>query len=589
MADKKYHEVTFLPENKVISVEDRMSIFETIQEHNPGNIELKFSCGSEGICQKCKIRAFQQMGPMTPTEKGCLSDEEIERGVRLACQARVTQDTSAEIIYKMPFSIDLVDETLTGDTSLNPRVHKVFYSEVKREDLVARITIDAIKSGGDGVCKQEFFDVIRQRFPSFLEKDVSSCTAVFIGDELLCLEDGDTKDKMFAAAVDLGTNTVVVSLIDLLSGKMIAKVTDTNPQMEMGLDLKTRIDMVAEDEMNLDILNEEILLRLDILITELCRARGLDPLNVYEIAVAGSTGMLHLLVSGIPDVMEENDTGATYFDAEQLDIRSSSKARVYTLPVVASYVGADIISGILATRINKAENTVMLIDIGSEVKLVLCHQGRIIASAVYDTDIFECASMDYGMRPETGAIDRVKAEGDLILSVIGESLPRGICGSGFMELAVFLKKEGIIDVNGDFCGGSGKKPELLKRVVDKNGSKAFLLYSDDGSFKTDIFITENDLGTLFSVALKVSDAIFSFEKCAGIHIDEIPEILIGGAFGHNIDTDTFKEIGLLPLSFENKVSFVGNSSKKGAQLALLDKNILPEAEALFQTIELLSP
>ena len=588
MADKKYHKVTFLPENKTIQVEDRKSIFETILEDNPENIELKFSCGAEGICQKCKIRAFQQMGPITPTEKGCLSDEEFERGVRLACQARIIQDTSAEIIYKMPFSIDLVDEILTEDMPLNPRVYKVFYPEVKSEDLPDRIIADLIKSGGDGAGKQVFADDIRRRFTPFLESDVLSCTAVFIGDELLYLEEGDTRDKLYAVAVDLGTNTIAASLINLGSGKKMAVVTDTNPQIILGADLKTRIDMILEDQMNLEILNEEILLRIDILITELCRACDIDPHNVYEIVVAGSTGMLHILVSGVPGLMEKNE-GTLFFEAEQLEIRSSSRARVYPFPVISSYAGADIVSGILATKIHRSEQTVLFIDMGSDTKLILCHQGKIMATAVYDTDIFECVSMDFGMRPETGAIDRVKTEGDLILSVIGESLPRGICGSGVMELAVFLKKEGIIDGRGNFYGGSGKKPELLKRVVDKNGSKAFLLYSDEGSFKTDIFITEKDLKTLFSAALKVSDTIFSFEKCTGIHIDEIPEILIGGAFGHNIDTVTFKGIGLLPLSFENKVSFVGNSSKKGAQMALLDKNILPEAEALVHTIELLSP
>ena len=291
MTDKKYHKVKFLPEDKVIQVEDRMSIFETILEHNPENIELKFACGAEGICQKCKIRAFQQMGPMTPTEKGCLTDEEINRGIRLACQARVIQDTAAEIIYKMPFTIELMDESLIEDIPLNPRVNKLFYPEIKSSDISDKITEDVI-----------------QRLPSFIEKDISSCTAVFIEDELLCLEEGDTKDKSYAVAIDLGTNTVAASLINLSSGKKIAMVTDTNPQIVMGSDLGSRVDMIAEDDMNLEILNKEILLRLDILITELCRACDIDPLNVYEISIAGSTGMLHILVSGVPGIMEENDS-----------------------------------------------------------------------------------------------------------------------------------------------------------------------------------------------------------------------------------------------------------------------------------------
>ena len=575
MTDKKYHKVKFLPEDKVIQVEDRMSIFETILEHNPENIELKFACGAEGICQKCKIRAFQQMGPMTPTEKGCLTDEEINRGIRLACQARVIQDTAAEIIYKMPFTIELMDESLIEDIPLNPRVNKLFYPDIKSSDISDKITEDVI-----------------QRLPSFIEKDISSCTAVFIEDELLCLEEGDTKDKSYAVAIDLGTNTVAASLINLSSGKKIAMVTDTNPQIVMGSDLGSRVDMIAEDDMNLEILNEEILLRLDILITELCRACDIDPLNVYEISIAGSTGMLHILVSGVPGIMEENDSkGPSFFDASELEIRSSNKARVYLLPVVSSYAGSDILSGILSTGIYKSDETVLLIDIGSEVKLIICHQGRIIATAVSDTDIFECAGMFFGMRPETGAIDRVKEEKDEILkfSVIGNSLPRGICGSGFMELAAFLKNKGVLDACGNICSVNNGNPELLKRVIAVEGGKAFLLYSDDGDFNTDVFITENDFINLFSAAVKVSKVVCSLEKSAGVSIDSISKILIGGAFGHDIDTDVFKEIGLLPFSFNGKVDFVGNSSKKGAQMALIDKKILPEAEALVAKIELLSP
>ena len=238
MTDKKYHKVKFLPEDKVIQVEDRMSIFETILKHNPENIELKFACGAEGVCQKCKIRALQQMGPMTPTEKGCLTDEEINRGVRLACQARVIQDTTAEIIYKMPFTIELMDESLPDDIPLYPRVNKIFYTDIKSSDISEKITDD-----------------VRQRFFSFIGKDISSCTAVFIEDELLCLEEGDTRDKSYAVAVDLGTNTVAASLLNLSSGNKIAMVTDTNPQIVMGSDLGSRVDIIAEDDMNLEILN----------------------------------------------------------------------------------------------------------------------------------------------------------------------------------------------------------------------------------------------------------------------------------------------------------------------------------------------
>lgn len=567
MADEKRHKVNFLPEGKTIAVEDRKSIFETILEHNPHNIELKFACGAEGICQKCKIRAFQRMGPITPTEKGCLSEEEIERGVRLACQARVIQDTTVEIIYKRPFSIEMTDEDLTVEMPLDPRVCKVFYD------------------GGAGIDADA---AVRAGFSHVLDNSDTGLTAVFSEKDLLCIEKGDTRDRCYGAAVDVGTNILAVSLIDLLTGKKIASVVDTNPQMEIGTDLKTRIDSVAEDEMNLEILNEEILLRLDILITELCRARSIDPLHVYEITVAGSTAMLHLLVSGIPDIMVKNNEAPPFLTARELEIRSAEHARVYLLPAVSSNVGADMVSDILAARMDQTDNTVMLLDLGSTVKLILCDQGRILASALYDTGIFDCTGMLFGMRPETGAIDRVSREKDSLFAVIGESLPRGICGSGLIELAVFLKNEGIIDGCGRFCG-SGGNPDLGKRVFDIKETRAFLLYRDTGEFDTDIYVTQRDFEALFDGAARIADGIESLERKAGISIRDIPDMVVCGAFGHDIDTSTLKEIGLLPSAFSGRVLFAGNSSKKGAQLALINKSVFGRAEALVNTVELLFP
>ena len=131
----KYHKVTFLPEGKTIQVEHLLTVFETIREENPQEIQLHFACASEGICQKCKIRSFKKMGPYTPTEKGCLSDEEIEKGIRLACQARVIQDSSVEIIYKWPFTIFSEDSPVSAD--MNSRLVKHYIKAVDGKPLTA--------------------------------------------------------------------------------------------------------------------------------------------------------------------------------------------------------------------------------------------------------------------------------------------------------------------------------------------------------------------------------------------------------------------------------------------------------------------
>jgi len=507
------HKVTFVPENKVIEVEDRKSIFETILEHNPNGIDLHFACGAEGICRKCKVRAFQQMGPVTPTERGCLTDEEFAKGIRLACQARVIQDTMVEILYKMPFTIALMDEPIT----------------------------------------------------QIVQPHAAQGT--------------------YAVAVDLGVNTLMLSLIDLGRGRKIAVVTDTNPQIELGTDFEQRVAMVEESEINLEVLNEELLLRIDILIEELCRAAGVVPEQVCDIVVSGETGMLHLMLKGVLNPLEQSlGPKDGMYRAEQFDIKSSHRARVYALPVISTYAGADMTAAILATRLHKSSATTLLLDLGTNARAVLYHQGALTASAAAQCFAFDCVGIACGMRPENGAIEHVSSDGSAFrISVIGESLPRGICGSGLLELAAELKKTGLIDEYGVFQKEQGPKHPSFG-LINADGNTSFRLYTDDGIFKTDIFVTQDDLYMLRSAKARVADLVSRLLEHAGMGCRDVESVLISGAFGTLSDPSVLFELGMLPRCLESRICFVGNAAKQGAQMVLLDKSILAEAEALVQHV-----
>ena len=509
----KFHTVTFLPENKVIKVEDRKSIFETILEHNPRGIELHFACGAEGICRKCKVRAFQQMGPVTPTERGCLTDEEFSKGIRLACQARVIQDTTVEILYKKPFTITLMDEPIT----------QIVQSQAAQGS--------------------------------------------------------------YAVAVDLGVNTLMLSLVDLGRGRKIAVVTDTNPQIELGSDFEQRVAMVEESEMNLEVLNEELLLRIDILIEELCRAAGVESEKVCDIVVSGETGMLHLMLKGVWNPLEQSlGQKDGIYRAEQFDIKSSHRARVYALPVISSYAGADMTAAILATRLHKGSATTLLLDLGTNARAVLYHQGVVAAAGAAECAAFDCVGIACGMRPETGAIEHVARDGSAFrISVIGESLARGICGSGLLELAAALKQAGLIDDHGVFQRQQDLQHSAFG-FIDVDGGTAFRLYTDDGVFHTDIFITQDDIYMLRAAKARVTDLIQRLFDHAGIGCKDVERVLISGAFGALSDPSALFDLGMLPPILEGRVSFVGNASKQGAQMVLFDKSILAEADALVRNV-----
>lgn len=576
---KKYHTVTFLPENKVLKVEDLKTIFETIELENPYGIELNFSrcCGAEGICQKCKIRSLQKMGPVTPTEKGCLSEEELARGIRLSCQARVIQDTRVEIINKQHFSVKVVDEHPAAYVGLQPRVKKLF-----------------VKSGDD-LAAPEFSESARQEIAAVMHTAPAGCTAVLIDGEFTALEQGDTSRQLFAAAVDLGINTLVISLVDLTTGKSIAVVSDTNPQYHISEDLETRISLSLEDPLQLEILSEEMLLRIDVLLHELCQVKSVSPQNIYEITVSAPSGMLHLFLKAVPGVLEQHasfDEGQrVIFSAQDASIKSSPNATIYTLPGISTYVGADVTAGILATRLHRSEETTLLLDIGTTCKAVLYHDGKIIAAHVTAGEAFEGIGIRFGMRPETGAIERVAIARDVQLSVIGESLPRGICGSGLIELAAGLITSHVINQQGDFIENvpADVNPVVSKRSIDTLDGKSFLLYRDEGEFASDIYVTGDDLHALRRAKSHLAAAIKLLLEHAGISFDHVAQVLVGGAFGYHIDPNALIGIGLLPTGLTGRISFVGNTAKEGAHLALLDSAILEEAEVIARAVESFNP
>ncbi len=513
MSNIKYHTVTFLPEGKKIQVEDRKSIFETILEFNPHGIDLHFACGAEGICRKCKIRAFQQMGPVTPTERGCLTEEEFSRGIRLSCQARVIQDTSVEILYKMPFTIALTDEPIS--------------------DLPAGVQ----------------------------------------------LAEG------YAVAVDLGVNTLMLSLVDLQLGKKIAVVTDTNPQIELGITLEQRVAMVEESELNLEVLSEELLLRVDILIEELCRAAAVDPERVRQIVVSGETGMLHLMLHRAWNPLEQSlgpkDGG---YLADQFDIKSSSRARIYALPVISAYAGADITAAMLATRLHKSEATTLMLVLGTSARAVLYHDGRVVAAGADGCGAFDCVGIACGMRPETGAIEHVFLdEQGFHVATIGESLPRGICGSGLLELAAALKRAGLMDDYGALQPRDEQRQTGIG-FVTVDGQSAFRLYSDEGIFETDIFVTQEDIYLLRGAKARIAELVRRLLANEGISAGDVARVIVSGSLGELSNPSVLFQTGILDPAFADKVAVVGNASRQGAQLALLDKTILEEAEELARSV-----
>ncbi len=585
---EKYHSVTFLPESKTILVEHLKTIFETIGEDNPERIQLSFACGAEGICRKCKVRSLQRMGPLTATEKGCLSQQELARGVRLACQARVVQDSQVEIQYKRPFTIDLVDEQV--ETQGLPRLRKIVTESTDAGCLDEDMLLRAVRQAGVAVSGQALASQLSQCRSGAARAAHGFWTAVFLEERLIGLEPGDTSGALYAAAVDIGTNTLQVALIDALRGRKIAVVTDTNPQIELGDTYEARLAMVEEDELNLEILHEEIILRIDLLIYELCIARSIEPRQVYEILVAGASGMLHLFLMKAPGPLEQHADAlhsAPRLTAGQLAMRSSAQAAIALLPAISSYAGADITAAILATRLHRSAETALLLDLGSSTKAVLYHDGKLFACVAGCTAVFDGSGVSCGMRPETGAVAgvRLNGGGEIELIVIGESLPRGVCGSGLLELAACLREAGVIDRNGNFINGNdGSSVCLHNRMASVGGEQVIVLYSDSAEFSTDIYVVRKEILRLCEACWRVAGMLRHLCAQTGAVPDAISRVFVSGALGGRLTGHVLSVLGIVPERLADRIVFIGNASKQGAQLALLDKGIADEAEELARRV-----
>jgi len=581
-----YHTVTFLPENKRIRVEHLKTIFETIGEKNPEGIQLFFSCGAEGICQKCKVRSLQRMGPLTATEKGCLSHEELSRGIRLACQARVVQDTQVEIQYKRPFTIAFVDEPIdchgrarlqkivavSGDDGRPPDAHAIIEAALK-----AGLSMSA------KALEEQRADCVLQH----VGVQGPLWTAVFLDGSLIGLEPGDTTGALYAVAVDLGTNTLEVSLVDVAKACKIGVVTDSNPQIELGDTYEARLGMAEEDELNLDILNEEIVLRVDVLMHELCAACGVSADLVYEILVAGSTGMLHLFLMRAPVQSEQAAGLPGWLSASQLNIHSTERAGIMFLPVIGPFAGANITAALLAARLHHGKETSLLLDLGGSAKAVLYHRGRLFVSVVDHTAVLEGSGLYCGMRPETGAVcsAHLTGAGDLAVGVVGESLARGVCGSGLLELVACLREAGMIDEAGRFtCGPDSRSGALRNRLRTIGDEPAIVLFSDSGEFVTDVYVTGRDISKLFEVKGRVATMLERLCERAGVSFEDISRVLVSGALGGQLSGHVLGTLGFIPLVLADRAMFIGNASKLGLQLALLDKAVADEAEELARRV-----
>jgi len=586
--------LTLFPAGRTLQVDPGVTI---LAAAHAAGVDIEATCGGRGRCTSCRVKfAAGIVPPPTIMDELQLGDALVREGYRLSCQCRVTDpitvhasppvdDQSFQILGaerpSLPVRIDAgVTKTLVH-VSLPTEEHH------QTSDLEALL---AVVGGTPSDCAP---DVVRT-LPQALREHGGEATVASFGSRILSVEPGDTHLLAFGLAVDVGTTSVVTSLMELASGEQLASVSSLNPQAVFGGDLMSRIAFAQFDAGNLRKLQTRIIGLLNQHIEQVCRDSGVLAKWIYKVAIVGNTCMHHMLLGIDPSyvglapyapVMRHPLTLA----ARELYLKVNPEARVCLLPIVAGFVGADAVGVALATRMDESSEIRIAVDIGTNGEVLLGSREHLWACSAPAGPALEGAQIRHGMRAALGAIDRVSFDGrDLTLHIIGEAAAQGICGSGLIDAIAVLLDAGVIDWTGliDLDHLERLPLALAARVIKRGDERAVILARPGEHGATqELLLTQDDVRQVQLCKGAIASGAAMLQRIAGVPEDKVAELMLAGGFGNYLSIASAIRIGLIPAVPESKVRYVGNAALLGAQLALLSEAERQHAEQIARRIE----
>jgi uncharacterized 2Fe-2S/4Fe-4S cluster protein (DUF4445 family) len=524
----------------------------------------------------------------------------VREGYRLACQCVVTEPSTVQLappIDEATFQI-LGAERAPGmpapvaiDAGVTKRVVQV---QLPTAEHLQTSDLEALLAAGGGTPETVSPDVLRH-LPAALRDRGGEVTLTSFGGRLLGVEPGDTALLKFGLAIDVGTTSVVTTLVELESGEPLASVSSLNPQAVFGADLMSRIAFAQFDAGNLRKLQTRIVGLLNQHVEEVTRESGVLAKWIYKIVVVGNTCMHHVLLGIDPSyvglapyapVMRHPLVVA----ARDLHLRVHPEARVCFLPLVAGFVGADAVAVALATRIADAPEIRIAVDIGTNGEVILGSRDRLWACSAPAGPALEGAQIRHGMRAALGAVDRVTTEdGDLRLHTIGEAPAQGLCGSGLIDAIAVLLDQGVIDWTGliDVDGRAHLPPRLGERVIMRGEERAVVLArAGEAGAAREIALTQEDVRQVQLCKSAIASGVAMLQHVAGIGDEQVAELMLAGGFGNYLSIRSAQRIGIIPSTLPaERIRYVGNAAALGAQLALLSERERGRAEEIARRIE----
>ncbi len=594
-------EVTFLPYEKRIKVPAGTNL---LRAANLVGIYLKSVCGGEGTCGKCEVIVRQ--GDVKVTQG--LPDAKLPDGGKrvLACQSEISRDVVVEVprrsvteegeeekilvdslefgsaevcpcragangeaeigpILTQKFHLEMSAPTLDDTTADRERFLKVLEGQTGEGEV--RMGLDAVQSLAKGLRQGNW-------------NATATVSRVKSMPEVLKVDPGDTRKEHYGLAVDIGTTTVVAELVDMNTCQSLGTRASHNPQIAYGEDVISRI-IFACNRGGEQTLQESVVETVNKLVHALCTEAGIDRRDITAMVCAGNTTMTHLLL-GLPPCnirMEPYIPVVNQYPtvpAKEIGIAIHPNGIVFCIPGVSGYVGGDITSGVVYTDLAESDELTLFMDLGTNGEMVLGNRDWLTCCSASVGPAFEGGGIHWGMRATAGAIEKVvwdEAGSDLRYETIGGKSPKGICGSGLIDILGTFLLNGVIDQQGRFF------PEKAgRRLRERDGSKEYIIaFKDETDLQEDITITQEDILNVVRSKAAVYAAATTMIHAMGLTLQEVGRVLVAGGFGTYLDIEKAVLIGLLPDLPLDRFRFVGNSSLKGARRTLLCGNYLNKA------------
>lgn len=498
-------------------------------------------CGGNGYCGKCKIKILSgKLCPITATEMMALTTEELNAGYRLACQAIACSDISIQI-------------------------HENTYGENHAKDLV--------------VLPDFFYQCLARQ--------------EFVCEQKKAIDRWSRASSAYGFAYDIGTTTVAGSLWDLKSNSCMGTLAKQNPQCVHGGDVITRIEYALLDKNHIFQMQQEVLLCINEIAEELLDLYHISPSSVCRITVAGNMTMSHILMGVSVDSLARMPCVPVFCapvtsTAGEMGLHVNPAAEWYLLPQIAGHVGADITGVVIATNIFELDGVSVVIDIGTNGEILVAKGNQILACSTAAGPAFEGAKISCGMRAAKGAIEQVRFDSnDVSIKVIGNVPPKGLCGSGLIDVLAGLNAYGLINAAGKLLNKEEAQEKeitdsLTKRLFGEGLQSGFLLYSDKDR---NVSILQQDIREAQLAKGAIFGGILTLLNKLHLNVEDIDRILIAGAFGNCINIDSALKIGLIPPVGRSHVFSIGNAAGVGASMVLLSDIFRKRAEVQARKIK----